>query len=184
MQFCLSLFVYSVTEGYMNGSVGLMTNLWTEWKTNSLSVIWVAKMFTFIASRLSLKPTQRPTQWITVAISPLIKRTECECDHSPPYKYNFVTKWQGDFRESMRVIEKQLWIFQTKLGAGTAQSVCDWLRAGRLRVRGASPIRGKISALHVVQTGSGADPGSCPLGTGDFFSGKSAGAWSLPLTTN
>jgi hypothetical protein len=44
------------------------------------------------------------------------------------------------------------------------------------------PVGSRISLLHVVQTGSGAHPASCPMGTGGSFSrGKAAGAWSWPL---
>jgi hypothetical protein len=40
------------------------------------------------------------------------------------------------------------------------------------------------SFLHSVQTGSGAHTASCPIGTkGSIPGGKTAGAWSWPLTS-
>jgi hypothetical protein len=53
----------------------------------------------------------------------------------------------------------------------------DWLWAGQLRGQSLSPSRVKeISLLHVIQTGSGADLASYPMGTGDSFpGGKVAG---------
>jgi len=43
---------------------------------------------------------------------------------------------------------------------------------------------GNSSLRHRVQTDSGAQAASYPLGTGGFFRGsKAAGAWSWPLTT-
>jgi hypothetical protein len=39
--------------------------------------------------------------------------------------------------------------------------------------------------LHVVQTGSGANPASYPMGTrGYFLGGKAAGVWIWPLPSN
>jgi hypothetical protein len=41
-----------------------------------------------------------------------------------------------------------------------------------------------FSFLHSVQTGSGTQPASYPMGTGGSFpGGKAAGAWSWPLTS-
>jgi len=41
---------------------------------------------------------------------------------------------------------------------------------------------GNFSPYHRVQTGSGADPASYPMGIRDSFSGsKAAGAWSWPF---
>jgi hypothetical protein len=50
------------------------------------------------------------------------------------------------------------------MGAGTAQSVRDWLWAGR--PRGRSSGRVKSPLLQVVQTGSGVHPTSYLIGTG------------------
>jgi hypothetical protein len=51
----------------------------------------------------------------------------------------------------------------------------DWLRAGRLRGWSSSP--GRVSFLHVVQTGSGVHPTTYPIGTGGYFpGGKATGA--------
>jgi hypothetical protein len=36
------------------------------------------------ASRLALGPTQPPIQWVSGALSPGVKRSRCEIDHSPP----------------------------------------------------------------------------------------------------
>jgi hypothetical protein len=62
----------------------------------------------------------------------------------------------------------------------------NWLQAGWLRGRSSSPSRGRIfPPLHVVQTSSGAHPAPYPMGTGGSFPrGKTAGAWSWPLTSN
>jgi hypothetical protein len=43
-------------------------------------------------------------------------------------------------------------------------------------------VRARFSALHVIQTGHGAHPTSCPMATGPSFpGGEAAGAWSSPL---
>jgi hypothetical protein len=42
-----------------------------------------------------------------------------------------------------------------------------------------------FSLLHVVQTGSGFHPTSCPMGTGgSFLGGKEVGTWSWLITSN
>lgn len=55
----------------------------------------------------------------------------------------------------------------------------------RLHCRGSIPDRNKrFSLLFSVQTGSGTDPASYPLGSGGSFpDGRAAGAWTLPLTS-
>jgi hypothetical protein len=48
-----------------------------------------------------------------------------------------------------------------------------------------SPAEAKdFSSILCVQTGSGAHPASCPVGTGGLFPGgkSAAGAWRWPLT--
>jgi hypothetical protein len=52
---------------------------------------------------------------------------------------------------------------------GKRSRCSDWLRAGRLRGRSSSP--GRVSFLHVVQTGSGAHQASHTKGTGGSFPG-------------
>jgi hypothetical protein len=43
----------------------------------------------------------------------------------------------------------------------------------------------EFSLLHVVQTGSGANPVSYPMGAGGSFrGGKAAWAWNWPLTSS
>jgi hypothetical protein len=51
-----------------------------------------------------------------------------------------------------------------------------WLRTGRPGDRGSIPGGGKedFSSGLCVQTSSGAHPASCPMGTGDHFSGGKA----------
>jgi hypothetical protein len=50
-----------------------------------------------------------------------------------------------------------------------------WLRTGRPGDRGSIPGRGKdFSSNLCVQTGSGAHPASCTMGTGDTFPGGKA----------
>jgi hypothetical protein len=58
------------------------------------------------------------------------------------------------------------------------------LKAGWQRNRGSIPGRRmRFSLLHSVQTGTGTQPASYPMGTGGSFpGGKVAGAWSWPLT--
>jgi hypothetical protein len=49
----------------------------------------------------------------------------------------------------------------------------DWLRAGRLRGRSSSPDTIK-NFLYSIQTGSGAQPATYPMGTGGSFPGGKA----------
>jgi hypothetical protein len=70
--------------------------------------------------------------------------------------------------------------FEINCGGRSCVGIFYWdsLQAGRPRGRGSSPGRVK-NFLHVVQTGSGADPASYSMGTGGSFpGGKAAGALS------
>jgi hypothetical protein len=55
-------------------------------------------------------------------------------------------------------------LLDTALVGPVAQSVCNWLRAGRSEDR--IPVGARFSAP--VQTGPGAHPASCTMGTGSF----------------
>jgi hypothetical protein len=63
-----------------------------------------------------------------------------------------------------------------KRGSRVAQSVSVWLRPGRPRFDPRQ--RQSIFPLTCFQTGTGAHPASCPMGTGEPF----PGAWRWPLT--
>jgi hypothetical protein len=45
------------------------------------------------SSRLALEPIQPPTQWIAAALSPGIKRSRREADHSPPTSAKVKKMW-------------------------------------------------------------------------------------------
>jgi hypothetical protein len=62
--------------------------------------------------------------------------------------------------------------------AGVGQSI--WWLATRWRSGDRIPVRAKFSAP--VQTGPGANPASCTIGTASFPGDKAAGAWSWPPT--
>jgi hypothetical protein len=49
-----------------------------------------------------------------------------------------------------------------------------WLRAGRPSNRGSIPVKGERIFPVCVQTGFGAHPASCPVGTGGPFPGAKA----------
>jgi hypothetical protein len=68
----------------------------------------------------------------------------------------------------------------------TSVGIATSLRAGRQRSVGSISGRTRdVSILHNTQTAFGAHPASYPVGTvGYFFGGKSAGAWSWPLTSD
>jgi hypothetical protein len=61
--------------------------------------------------------------------------------------------------------------FNTTLWAGELSRYSDWLRAGRYGDR--IPVGAKFSAS--VQTGPGAHPASCTMGTGSFPGEEAAG---------
>jgi hypothetical protein len=72
---------------------------------------------------------------------------------------------------------------QSNIGAGIAQWYSAGLRAGWSGFRVPAGA-GNFSLHHRVQTGSGAHSASYLMGTRSFFpGGKSAGAWSRPLTS-
>jgi hypothetical protein len=58
-------------------------------------------------------------------------------------------------------------------GPGQLSRYSDWLRAGQSGYQ--TPV-GSIFFAH-VQTGPGAHPFSCTMGTGSFLRDKAAGAW-------
>jgi hypothetical protein len=65
-----------------------------------------------------------------------------------------------------------------ELGPGELSWYSDWLQAGRSGDR--IPVEAKFFAH--VQTGPGAHPASCTMGTGFFPEGKAAGARCWPPT--
>jgi hypothetical protein len=65
----------------LNCSVGIVTGYWLD--DRGLSP---ARSKIFLSStevKTDLKPTQPPTQWVSGAVSPGVRRQECEADRLP-----------------------------------------------------------------------------------------------------
>jgi len=55
-------------------------------------------MFLFsTASRPTLGHTRPPIQWVPGALSPEVKRPECEADHSPSSSFEVKNAWRYTF---------------------------------------------------------------------------------------
>ena len=74
---------------------------------------------------------------------------------------------------------QSIWV---SVGPGQRSQYSDWLRAGWSRVR--IPVGGGAKFSSPVQTGPGAHPASCTMGTRSFPWDKAAGAWRWPPTTS
>jgi hypothetical protein len=60
---------------------GIFIGIAKDWKAR---VRFPAEQDFSTASKLALGPIQSPIQWVSGAISPMIKRPELEADHSTP----------------------------------------------------------------------------------------------------
>jgi hypothetical protein len=80
--------------------------------------------------------------------------------------YDVEVKLFGQFREVYVSVGSR----DSSVGIATGYGLDD--RGAGVRV----PVESRIFLLHVVQTGSGVHPASCPMGTGGSFpGGKTAG---------
>jgi hypothetical protein len=60
-------------------------NNYSTFRHNFLVLVYILGIFLFTtASRTALGPTQTPIQWVTGALSLVVKRLGREADHSPP----------------------------------------------------------------------------------------------------
>jgi hypothetical protein len=93
-------------------------------------------------------------------------------------KYKYMSLYKTSSFSDSLTLHLQLNLKRT----GIAQWYSDELRVGWSEVQVPAGAARNFSIHYRVQTGSGAHPGSCPMGSrGSFPRGKVAEAWSWPL---
>jgi hypothetical protein len=70
-----------------------------------------------------------------------------------------------------------MWIYTSTVSRGSAVGIATAYGLSDLGVGVRVPVELEFSLFHIVQTGSGVHPASCPMGTGgSFLRSKAAGA--------
>jgi hypothetical protein len=86
------MILYILILNSRDSSVGIVTKLGAG-RSGSDSRQSLGIFLFATASRLDLWPTQPPTQWVAGALSPGVKQTGCEADHSPPSSSEVKNAW-------------------------------------------------------------------------------------------
>jgi hypothetical protein len=137
---------------------------------------WAGIFFTTASGR-ALVPTQPPIQWVSGALSFVMKRSGQEADHSLPSSASVKNAWSYTSTPSIRPMARC-----SIKGRGTNLPLPHPHSSVRIALglddRG-SWVRfpagaGNFSLHHCVQNGFGAHPASYPMGTRGFFSGGKA----------